>query len=256
MDTDSLNTIFPGIKKAFGEHQPCYIECGINKDSYPNITILENGIGFFLPSICSVYANNATSNQYNLAISFKTDITLAGFSYVNSTANRFYFNMTNSSLANTEIVQTNIGNIDNVFLQFKVNLALMASRLIINQFFAKNGFPLPNLPLSQFPFGLVHLRNHYLEISFNPSFMTYDPDHTDSSDTDPDSTWTWNSQANSFFYPSGEFPTFDWTSSIWTSSTWTWDEDSERSGPEMTSESSDDERVNIFQAVKNRFIRY
>jgi len=166
LNTDSLNLIFSGLTKKYGNNQPCYLSCWADPSSYPKVSFTEGGAGISLTSICSLYAMTIT-NEWSLAVTFKTTLQSQGTISVNTTSNKVFVSFTNLAVSSTSIITTNIGSQSSSLLQLELNLALAALQAVFNNLLAKDGFSIPQLPYYQFTNLTMAFHKGYLEATVN-----------------------------------------------------------------------------------------
>lgn len=174
LDTSSLNFLFPHLKKHFGKNQPCYFTCDVNDPDF-DIEIIPSGASQMLPLDCQLFAFDTKKNDYSLAVEITTDFNFTSLIHLNSTSHKVFFNLTESKISNTKIAKTNIGDFAIEFFEVKVNFALTTSKAAFNEFLAKRGIPIPDVPNTIFDNSTVALKKDYVEITFNPTFTDYTP---------------------------------------------------------------------------------
>lgn len=170
MDTTSLNFVFPGLSKKYGSNQPCYLFCWADNSSYPKASFYEGGAGVTITSLCSLFAQSASTKQWSLAITFKTNFAVQGGIVVNTTSNKLFFNITNLAVSSTSIVTSNIGYQSGSLLQLELNIVLTGFKSVFNAMLSKDGIPIPQIPHSELSNATLAFHNGYAEGTVNVEF--------------------------------------------------------------------------------------
>mmetsp|Transcript_1893 Transcript_1893/g.1779 ORF Transcript_1893/g.1779 Transcript_1893/m.1779 type:complete len:476 (+) Transcript_1893:133-1560(+) len=143
LNTGSLGLLFPGLITFYGNAQPCELVCWFDPENPPFIDF-ENDVSLDFDYVCNLWALNATTNEYQLAVNFKGEIS---FQFdVSAIEDDVEIKITTLRFVTITIIQSNIGTINAPSVVFKLNLTASGFITALNFLLSEADIPIPQIP--------------------------------------------------------------------------------------------------------------
>jgi len=166
LDTKSLSALIPGLEDKYGD-QPVYLNCYNQEGVLPQVTLGDGKINGNVAITCEVYAQNAETSEWNLAVTINSGINIVAAIGVMSEDNTLALTIERASAYDVQVTSPELEVQGTEYLQVGLNL-------VLDIFLPYTHFvPLPTIPQITLENPQVFTRDGYLSMDSSGSSTTF-----------------------------------------------------------------------------------
>jgi len=173
LDTSSLFILFPNLTRQFGEGQLVELNCSVTGDDFPKANITTENLKAVANGACDMYAQNATTKEYQFVLTMLATIEWQMNATVNDAKYEIIFNLNEIFVDKMTTANSTIGTVNDLLLQDKFNAVLVVSQPFIKKKLQSHPLPLPKIENCDITNPKLYLKEGYIEVTATPKFKPF-----------------------------------------------------------------------------------